>query len=767
MDEEKKDIESSEQGPKDITPNPLDELEKKAETAEQVQPEPSAPEAKEEKEEEHPEKAGSFFDSFTANRILQSILIVSGLYGLFLGLSPNKFFAIPAIIGSFLLTLASVYDIFICKKFKKDLQKLEFIAKYVLSAIFGLLTVLFAVEIFNPFDQSLNKTLVSIAFLLAAIIFCINFFLYLRRNKAAAVSDTYMFISLIFGLIAIYSFIYFFIIPSFIFALVSGILYIISMNREPLVKDERYGMRMLVSLIIGLLFLPPFLYAMTIFTMPKLNVLKYGPITPQYNKKLSNLSWAGNNWALAFSFFDHKKKQSKIGVINALTLGITELVPEGENQIPLPEFIDQPLWNKKGDFLILSGGKENNAPRNIWGVSLQPSLLDEKELKNLKQLLKDKTKPVGKPKVLLADINTIIEKNVMPLTHKTAWAPDGRRFCFAAKENPSDKHNNIYIANILNQEYKLITKGLNKIMPLWSPKEEKLLYVSKTDSYTYFKISNYDGTNAHELDINNKKDREMFPLWNASESRVIYIKENKFIIMNANATNQQVLSKKSFTPSPYWLTAEKKKVLLEYTDSGNIWRIFTINTDGKKNKEIFKQICEGFTQPKWSYDGEAIAVGVNYGNEGCIYRLDKDGKFPTKIYTTRHLIKDIEWAPNSEKLAFLVKKQDINELWVVNKDATDPILLYSSAGEIEHFSWDNEGKRIAFDETYRKWYFVPKLTNVVIVHSMGPEEWHLLPYRFYAKYPVWSENGEIIAYIGWDKFYIPSIGNKIWIARIQ
>jgi len=30
-----------------------------------------------------------------------------------------------------------------------------------------------------------------------------------------------------------------------------------------------------------------------------------------------------------------------------------------------------------------------------------------------------------------------------------------------------------------------------------------------------------------------------------------------------------------------------------------------------------------------------------------------------------------------------------------------------------------------------------------------------------------SENGEMIAYIGWDNFYMPSMGNKIWIARIQ
>ncbi len=766
MADEKNDIQGT--GPKDITPNPLEEVEKKASSQEGEQPAQTSEEQKQENAiaEQISDEKISLLDSLTANRIFQSILIVAGLYGLFLGLSPDKFFAIPAITGGVLLTLASLYEIFIINKFKKQILQLEITLRYILSGVLALMTILFIVEIFKPFDQTVNKNMAAIILLLVAIIFCINFLLYLKRNKDAALSDIYMFISLILGIVALYSFIYFYVIPSIFLAFISMVLYLVAINREPLKKDERFTIRMWASILIFLLFLPPLLFSLTVFIVPQLKVLNYGHVTPSYHQKLNNLSWAGNNWAFAFSFFDKKGKASKVGVVNALTLGITELVPESEKQ-PLPEFIDKPLWNKKGDFLILSGSDKKDGVRHIWGLSLQPSILDEKDLSKFKKLLKDKTQPVGKPKVLLANIDTIIEKNAMPLIHKTAWDPAGRKFCFAAKNNEKDKHNNIYIADVEKQEYKLITKGLNKIMPLWAPDSSKILYVSKTDSYTYFKVSNYDGSGAHELNINNKKDKDLFPLWNAKEDKVIYIKNKKFIIMNANATNQQVLSKKTFKPSPYWLTADKKKVLLEYTDSGNIWRIWTINPNGKKNKEIFKEVCEGFTQPKWSYDSQAIAVGVNYGKEGCIYRLDRDGKFPTKIYTTRHEIKELEWSPSSHQIAFLVKKPDVMELWVVNKDSTDPVLLYTSKGKIENFSWDNEGKRIAFDETYREWYFIPKLTNIIVVHTIGGEEWQILPYKFYAKNPAWSENGEMIAYIGWDKFYLPSSGNRIWIARIK
>ena len=243
--------------------------------------------------------------------------------------------------------------------------------------------------------------------------------------------------------------------------------------------------------------------------------------------------------------------------------------------------------------------------------------------------------------------------------------------------------------------------------------------------------------------------------------------------MNANATNQQRLSRKTLPDSLYWLTEDKKKLKLRYTESGDIWRIWTMDTNGKKHKMIFKQVCESFTQPKWSYDGSAVAVGVYYGKYNneltSIWRVGKNGEFKIRIYTTKHenKITELEWAPSSKRIAFIVKKPFVEELWVVNKDGTLPLKLYTSKGKIDHITWDNQGKKIAFDETYTKWYFNPELTVVRVVHSINGERWVILPYEFYSENPVWAGNGNIIAYIGWGKFWLPTKKYKIYLAKVQ
>jgi len=110
----------------------------------------------------------------------------------------------------------------------------------------------------------------------------------------------------------------------------------------------------------------------------------------------------------------------------------------------------------------------------------------------------------------------------------------------------------------------------------------------------------------------------------------------------------------------------------------------------------------------------------------------------------------------------------MEELWVVDNDATKPIYLYTATGTINHMSWDDQGKRIAFDETYNAPYFIPAVTNIKIVHAIGAEKWTLLPYEFHGEAPTWSNDGNVLAYISWNDFWFPSPGrSRIWIAQLQ
>lgn len=826
--------------PKDITPNPMTE-------AEQKKNEPAAGQADDsvltdaQRQEAEAAVKTAFVDAHTFYRILQYILIAAGLFGMFLGFKGQELMPIPAAAGMLALVLATLLDIYQGKKFTKE-EGLGTVSKIVLAGVFAALMIAFIIEVFKRMDLPTNKLILSMAAIAIAVVMIIQAVLYIRKNKTKVVADIQMLIATIVSFVAAVLFFYYYAIPAFLLIGASLILIVMSITKDPLKDDGRLNGRLTVITANIIIFILILAYAATIFFNKPIDVTLYGKITPAYKNKPVNLVWSGDSWSFAYNIFDNKKKEGSVNIMNSLSMGITTLPPkknqeaadndftfkfpinkakkikaetnlsetvsakpEGvtlnagafEEDIKLPQYLDAPIFNNKGNFLIFSGGDTQNGPRNIWGVSLTLTLLEMEQNKKDKEKEADLTQdervalnakkraeldkqnmPVGKPKVVIADINKIIDMDCKPLTHKTAWAPNGKDFCF----NAADKNGvyNVWSSNTREQTIDKVTKGGEKLMPLWSPKGDKLLYVSKTDSYTYLKVADEDGRNPHELNVNNAKDKALFPLWNSTQSKVIYLKKGKLIIMNASATDLKDLGRSTLTPSPYWLTDKKKQVTLEFTESGSIWRIWTINPNGKKNKQIFEETCENLAQPKWSYDGEAIVTAANYKTDSSLWRLNKDGKFKTRLYTTKHEISELEWSPTSERIAFIVKKKAVQsawydtkthleELWVINNDGTKPMGLYEATGTIKHMSWDDQGNRLAFDETYQRIYFQPKLTVVKIVHAIGGEKWDLLPYEFYGESPTWSNDGDVIAYIAWRDFWMQSAlgATRIWVAQLQ
>jgi Tol biopolymer transport system component len=829
-------------GPKDVTPSPLDEAAKKAEAAGKAAAPvdaaaaaaaPAAPGA-EAAPGEPPEDPGpqnvkdlmkeSFLDSKVWNRLFQFLLLAGGIYGVIMSIKGQEFLPWPGILGMLALALTVLFDMYLIKKFRPQAEKIEITARLALSILLGLMMITFIIELFKnlKFPLPVNKNLLWAVAAAAAVVFAINFFMYIAKHKENILADIYMFIAAVSGFIALFIFTHNYVIVSFVFAAISMLSEIASLSKDPLKADERLNTRLFVSALAGLMFLGIFAYSLMIFIKPPMQPIVYGPITDEYkNNKPENLGWSGDSWSFDYSIIDKKSKEARLGIINALSLGITELPAKDQADLKLPQFIDSAVWNRNGSSLIFTASDADGGPRTIWAAALNISLVDQeiekakierqeqekaaKEAKDRETLagevkaeLKDRitnlkggeksvlnlrtkeddrlNKPVGKPKVLLASMNLVVDKQCEPVTHRTAWSPDGRKFCFAAKDERS-KNRNIWSADVKSQEITRLTHGFDKLYPLWSPSGEKILWCSKTENYSYIRVSNFDGSNAHELSIDNSRDRALFPLWNNSESKVIYIKNGKFIIMNANATKQKALTEATLPNSDYWLTDSKKKVRLGFTESGTIWKVWTMNPTGKKVKCIFTEICEEMTQPKWSYDGKAIALGANYKDgTGSVWRFAKDGKMRTRLFTTKDKVQELEWAYSSERLAFLVTRPSVMELWIIENDGTEPRSLYDSEGTLEHISWNNLGDFIALDETIKRLYFVDPTTTVKVVTTRGDEEVkNLLPYEFYGQYPTWSNDGQVLAYVSWNKYWTPGIGigigyglgNRIWIAQLR
>jgi len=797
------------QGPKDTTPNPLDEAVKNSEGAE-GQPSAAENPADVPKDE-------NVFAGKPMYRAMEIIFAIAGAFFIFIAVSGKQFSAIPALIGALCFAASAVTEALYTKRFVEGATPFDITLRYILAGIPGLLALMYLVEIFKPFSMKINTNALMYALIAAAAVFAVNFFVYIRAHKEKLISDLLMFIAAATGIVAVLIFYLYYVVPAIALAMMSMILVLYSLNKDSLKADQRFGMRVIMSVSAIITSGVILAYATTIFTYHKANVLNYSAVGPSHVNEPQGLNWSSNSWSLAYSVSDPKKGASSVNIIHGLTRGVTEIPNTEDKEVKLPRYIDKPFWNKKGNMLVFTAGNEENGARDVWGVSVDLALLNlpdkarkefmdyAKPSENLpeKSILAHPPTPVqkytgeidsadaqlakieyeakkskrpdlppGRPKTLITTYDRIISgQNIKPIVNRFAWSPSDRSFVIAASGESDNGVFNLWTTDTSEQSMSQITKGDNKIMPMWSPDDTRILYVSKIDSYTYLEIRDADGKNPRELRASNKKDASLFPVWNAAENRVIYISKGGFMIMNANATNQQALSKETYVDSPYWLTEKKQKVYLRVTESGDIWRIFTITPEGEQNKEIFRRAAISISQPKWSYDGASVAVGVNKAEAGEIWTLDNDGNNQAKLFETKHAVTELEWSPQSNKIAFIVKKRDEgreeDELWVVDRDGQNPTLAYIGEGVISHLSWDGFGKNIAFQEKVRRWYFEPDVINIKIVNAIDGEEGVLLPYEFMAKSPVWTDDGDAIAYVGWDNFLMPSNDKRVWVARVQ
>src|ERR1035437_3627062 len=329
--------------PKDITPNPMKEAEKKnaapsAEVPSDAPPSTDAPAEDEPKDVKGALKA-TFIDSLTMNRMLQFILIAAGLFGLFLGFKGQEFMPVPAAAGMLAFVLAALFDIYIGKKFDKE-EGVGTVSKIALASVFAALMITYIVEIFKKlkFDLPLNKLILMLAVVVVGIVAIIQAILYIRKNKEKVVADIQMLIAFILAFFAGIVFYLYFAIASYVLALASLVLVMMSITKDPLKDDGRLNARLTVITSIVIIFLLILTYAATIFINKPIAVTVYGEISPPYRTKPVNLTWSGDSWSFAYNLFDNKKKEGSVNILNSLSLGINTLPPKKNQEAAESDF---------------------------------------------------------------------------------------------------------------------------------------------------------------------------------------------------------------------------------------------------------------------------------------------------------------------------------------------------------------------------------------------------------------------------------------------
>lgn len=259
---------------------------------------------------------------------------------------------------------------------------------------------------------------------------------------------------------------------------------------------------------------------------------------------------------------------------------------------------------------------------------------------------------------------------------------DGKKIAFSSNR---DGREEIYVINSdgSGQPQRLTVNSVEDVAPAWSPDGRKIVFdhvfANGVESDIY--VMDADGSN--QINLTNASGYDTCASFSPDGKRIVFASNranaNNFDLytMNADGSNVVRLTQDlGYENDPVWSPDGRRIAFTRVTENGS-FEIFVIDADGKNEINLTNSPALD-NLPAWSPDGTRIAFSSN---------RDLDNRAAQQTNTIN---------ANGSKFRIVRKHLDVQDIYVMNADGSNPRRLTDSEADDSDASWMPDGHSIVF-----------------------------------------------------------------------